>query len=169
MKIRDYTKIAMTAAVYCVLCLTPGLNAIAFGQLQIRFAEALTVLPVIYRNGIFGVTLGCFMSNLIGAMTGINPTGMIDSVIGTAATFLAAVCTYYFRDRRVKGIPVLSMAMPVIFNFVFIGAELAFLFMPDNFLTGFLINGTYVAVGELIAVTIGWLIVRRLAETELFK
>lgn len=168
-KLNDYTKAAMLAAVYCVLCLVPGLNAIAFGQIQIRIAEALTVIPVIYRNGIYGVTLGCFLSNLIGAMTGINPTGMIDCVVGTAATFLAAVCTYYFRDRRVRGVPVLSMLMPVIFNFVFVGAELAVLFMPDNIFLGTLINGAYVAVGELIAVTVGWFVVKRLAETDLFK
>ena len=168
MNVKKMTNIAMIAAVYTVLCLIPGLSAIAFGQVQIRIAEALTMLPLIYQPSIYGVTLGCFLSNLIGAMTGVNPTGYLDAAVGTVATLLAAICTYALRNKRIKGIPVASIAMPVIFNFFFVGFELGMLFMPDDPVRGMIINGTYVAVGETIAVILGYLLVRALKNSKVF-
>ena len=169
MTTKQMTRIAIIAAIYTALCFAPGLSMIAFGQVQVRIAEALTMLPLIYQPSIIGVTLGCFLSNLLGAMTGINPTGFLDSIIGTAATLLAAYFTWKLRDRTIKGIPVLSILMPVIFNFFFVGAELAYLFMPDNFVSGLFINGFFVAVGEIIACVIGYLIVKGLEHTDIFK
>jgi ABC-type spermidine/putrescine transport system permease subunit II len=93
----------------------------------------------------------------------------ISTVIGTAATLLAAYFTWKFRDRKVSGIPVLSILMPVVFNFFFVGAELAYLFMPDSFITGLFINGFFVAVGEIVACTLGYILVRQLAKKDIFK
>ena len=122
MNTKTFARVAMIAAVYTVVSLF--LAPFSFSNIQVRIAEALTLLPLIYKPSIVGLTVGCFLTNLIGAMTGVNPTGMIDAVIGTAATLLAAICTYKLRDRKFKGIPVLAILMPVIFNFVFVGAEL---------------------------------------------
>lgn len=169
MNTKDFTRIAMIAAVYTALCFVPGLSMIAFGQVQVRIAEALTLLPLLDKRAIWGVTLGCFLANLIGAMTGLNPTGILDAVIGTSATFMAAVCTWKFRNIKEAGIPLLSCLMPVIFNFFIVGAELAYLYMPQNLLLGTLINGTYVAIGELIAVALGYFLIRALEKTQIFK
>ena len=169
MNLEKFSRIAMIAAIYTVLCFIPVLSVLAFGQIQIRIAEALTMLPLIYQPSIFGVTLGCFLANLIGAMTGINPTGLLDSILGTAATFMAAYCTWKLRDRKIKGVPVYAMLMPALFNFFIVGGELAYLFMPDNFILGLLINGTYVAIGEIIAVMIGYILVKRLEKTKIFS
>jgi uncharacterized membrane protein len=59
--------------------------------------------------------------------------------------------------------------MPVVFNFVIVGAELAYLFMPDNFFAGLLINGASVALGEIIAVIFGYALVMQLDKTNIFK
>ena len=141
---------------------------IAYGQIQVRIAEALTLLPLLYKPSIYGVTLGCFLANLVGVMMGMNPTGLMDLIIGTSATFIAGIGTYYFRNYKVKGIPVLSCLMPVIMNMLFVGAELAYIFMPENFFLGWIINCAYVAIGELIAVIIGYFLIKRLEKTELF-
>ena len=169
MNMKTLARITMIAAIYTALCFVPVLSAIAFGQVQIRVAEALTILPLAWQPSIYGVTLGCFLSNLIGAATGLNPTGFLDAAVGTCATALAAYFTWKFRDRKIHGIPVLSVLMPVIFNFFFVGCELAVLFMPDNVLLGTLINGSYVAIGELIAVTVGWFMIKALKKTEIFN
>ncbi len=58
--------------------------------------------------------------------------------------------------------------MPVIFNFFFVGAELAYLFMPNEIVLGTLINGSFVAIGELISVVIGYFLVKALDKTKLF-
>lgn len=159
----------MIAAIYTVLCLVPGLSMIAYGPVQVRIAEALTLLPLLWKPSIWGVTLGCFLANLIGAVTGVNPTGYIDAIAGTFATFSAAYCTWKLKNRTISGVPVWSCLMPVIFNFVIIGAELAALYMPDNLIAGMLINGTYVAIGEIIAVIFGYFLIRGLEKTNLFR
>ena len=167
MEMKRFSRIAMIAAIYTALSL--ALAPLSYGNIQVRIAEALTLLPLIYQPAIWGVTLGCFLTNLIGAIMGFNPTGMIDAVIGTTATLLAALCTYKFRDRKVGKVPVLSILMPVIFNFFFIGAELGYLLFPDNLLMGSLICGAEVAAGELIAVFFGWIIISWLGKTKIFK
>lgn len=169
MNLKKMTIIAMIAAIYAGLCFVPGLSTLAFGQIQVRIAEALTLLPLIYKPSIYGVTLGCFLANLIGLATGLNPTGVIDLFVGTAATFLAANCTYLLRNKRIFNIPVLACFMPVIFNFFFVGLELALIYMPNNIFLGTLINGTYVAIGELIAVIIGYFLIKALSRHHFFK
>ena len=124
MNTKNFTRIAMIAAIYTAICFVPGLSMIAFGQIQVRIAEALTLLPLLDKRAIAGVTLGCFLTNLLGAMLGLNPTGFIDAIVGTLATFLAAVCTYRLRNVKTAGIPVLSCLMPVIFNFFIVIPQL---------------------------------------------
>lgn len=167
MKTKTFTKVAMIAAIYTVLTLV--LAPISYGNMQVRISEALTMLPLIYAPSIYGVTLGCFLSNLIGAIIGVNATGYIDAIIGTLATFLAAYFTYKVKDIKIKNVPVVSMLMPVVFNFFFVGAELGYLFMPDNFLLGTVINGAWVALGEIIAVILGFFLIKALDKTDIFK
>ena len=143
----------MIAAIYTVLCLTPVLSAIAYGPVQVRIAEALTLLPLLWKPSIWGVTIGCFLSNLIGAATGINPTGMLDAVWGTIATFGAAYCTWLLRDYKIGTVPVWSCLMPVIWNFFIIGAELAVLYMPDNLL-GFRKPSDDMSMGDFVLASI---------------
>ncbi len=162
-----FVRIAMIAAVYTVVSL--ALAPVSYGNIQVRIAEALTILPLLYKPSIYGVTLGCFLTNLIGAFMGVNPTGFIDAIIGTLATFLAAECTYMLKDKIVKGFPLWSVLMPVIFNFFFVGAELAVLYFEGNVVLGTLIMGGEVAVGELISVILGWLLLKPLGKTNLFK
>ncbi len=168
MNTKTFARVAMIAAIYTVLTLV--LAPISYGSLQVRISEALTMLPLVYQPSIIGVTVGCFLSNLIGAMTGMNPTGYIDAIIGTIATLGAAWCTWKLRDVKFGKYPVLAMLMPVVWNFVFVGAELGFLFMPENVVIGTLINGAWVALGEVIAVVLGYVLVDILDKrTNIFK
>ncbi len=166
MNTKTLTRTALIAAVYTVVSLT--LAPISFSNIQVRIAEALTMLPLIYQPSIVGVTLGCFLTNLLGAMMGVNPTGYIDCVVGTIATLLAALITYRYRNSKISGVPVVSILAPVVLNMIFVGAELAYLFAPESFMTSFVIFGLEVAVGELIAVLIGWLIVETLKGRKIF-
>ena len=167
MTTKNLTRIAILAAVYTAVSL--ALAPFSFANIQVRISEALTLLPLIWQPSVWGLTFGCFLTNLTGAMLGVNPTGMIDAVAGTAATFMAAVCTYHFRNRTIHGLPVLSILMPVIFNAVIVGIELGILFFPDNVLTGSLICGLEVGAGELISVILGWFLIKALKRTEIFE
>lgn len=167
MNIKTFTKVAMIAAVYTVISLV--LAPFSFGNIQVRIAEALTLLPLIYAPSIWGVTLGCFLTNLIGVLMGVNPTGVLDTVIGTSATLLAALCTYKLKDVKFRDIPVWSILMPVLFNMVFVGIELGFILFPESIVTGSVICGLEVAAGELISVVIGWYIIKLLDRTGIFR
>jgi len=142
----------LIAAVYTALCLaTPILS---YSVVQVRVAEALTLLPVLSPIGIWGVTLGCAVSNLVGWLSGANPIGFLDTIFGTSATLIAAIITYRLRHVRYRGLPVLSALAPVVVNAVVIGAQLSILVTGGLSPLAMLINGASVAAGQLIACVI---------------
>ena len=64
------TKQAMIAAAYAVVSLV--LAPISFGAVQARISEALTLMPVFGFANVYGITIGCFITNLVGFFTGAN-------------------------------------------------------------------------------------------------
>ncbi len=148
-KLVELCIMAMIAAIYAALTL--ALAPLSFGEIQIRISEALTLLPILFPNAIWGVTLGCFIANLVGVLFGLNGIGIVDIFFGTAATLMAAFMTYKLRNIRIKNIPVLSALMPVLFNAVIIGFELAWLLMPEALLSGWVLMGAQVGIGEFLA------------------
>ena len=116
------TQSGVIAALY--VALTVLLQPIGFGSVQCRIAEAMTVLPVYLPAAIPGLTVGCFLSNLIGLTTGANPAGALDLLLGTGATALAAALTYALRGARLGRLPVAATLPPVFVNAVIVGAEL---------------------------------------------
>lgn len=164
--IKKLVIISMIAAVYTAISL--ALAPLSFGNIQIRIAEALVILPLIYFPSVYGVILGCFLTNLIGAIMGVNLLGFIDVFVGTMATAISAYLTYRFRNVRIKNIPILSLMMPVIFNGIVVGIELGIVLFPQNILLGSLISGIEVAIGELIAVILGLFLTNSLAKTKIF-
>lgn len=168
MNSKTLTKVAMIAAIYTVVSLV--LAPLSFGKFQVRVAEALTLLSLIFPPAIWGVTLGCALTNWLGFMMGVNLLGVMDIFVGTTATFLAALGTYYLRNKKVNGIPLLAILMPVIFNAIIIGAELAYVFTPQSFWDGYAIFALEVGVGELLACfVLGVPLIKALEKTKLFK
>ena len=68
MSTRKLVRCGLVAALYVVLCM--ALQPLSFGAVQIRFAEALVLLPVFGAEYIVAVTLGCFLANLLGSPPG---------------------------------------------------------------------------------------------------
>lgn len=159
-------KIAMIAAVYTAVSML--LAPISFGPLQIRIAEALTILPVLSFMPVWGLTLGCALTNFLGALTGVNILGFWDVLFGTLATLVAAVLSYRYRHIRYKGVPWLSALFPIVVNGIVIGAQLAIMLQLP--FTGFLTFAMYVAGGEALSViVIGLPILRRLEKGSFAK
>lgn len=146
---RDIAVCAMIAALYTTLCLV--LSPFSYGPVQVRVAEALTLLPVFSPLGIWGVTLGCALSNLIGFMTGANILGFLDVFFGTAATLIGAICSYRMRGIRFHNLPVLSAVPPVLVNALVIGLELTYM-EAGSFNAGiFAFNALNVGIGQMIS------------------
>ena len=81
---------AVIGAIYVVLTLL--FAPLSFGEVQIRFSEALTILPFCTPAAIPGLFIGCIIANLFG---GAIP---VDIIFGSIATLIGAVFTYKFRN-----------------------------------------------------------------------
>lgn len=85
---------AMIAALYVVLTLVASSIDLASGNIQVRFSEALTILPFFTPAAIPGLAIGCLISNLI---TGCVP---LDILFGTIATLIGALGSYALRRYK---------------------------------------------------------------------
>lgn len=78
---------AMIAAIYVVLTLLANALGLANYAIQVRFSEALTILPFFTPAAVPGLFVGCILSNIL---TGCLP---LDVVFGSLATLLGALGT----------------------------------------------------------------------------
>ncbi|MCI9008987.1 MAG: QueT transporter family protein [Lachnospiraceae bacterium] len=132
------TQAALIAAVYVVLCVV--FAPISYGEVQVRVAEALVILPYFTPAAIPGLFIGCLLSNLIGGSI------LMDVVFGSLATLLGAVGSYYLRKNKV-----LVLLPPIIANTLIVPFVLYYgygvpLPIPFMMLT--------VGIGEVIAVAV---------------
>lgn len=135
---------AVIAAIYAGLTYLAGIFGVAYGGIQFRFSEALTILACFSPAAIPGLTIGCFLGNIT------SPYGIVDIVCGTFATLIAAVLSYKTRNIKFKGLPLLSAIFPVLSNAIIVGLEIT-LFMPEGFaFKAFLISAFQVGFGELV-------------------
>mgnify|MGYP003289792827 FL=1 len=135
---------AVIAALYAGLTYAASMLNLAYGSIQFRFSEALTILGAISPAAIPGLTIGCFLGNIT------SPYGIIDIICGTLATFIAAILSYKTRNIKFKDFPLLSAFFPVIANAIIVGIEIT-IFMPEGFkLQAFLINAMQIAIGQFV-------------------
>lgn len=85
---------AMIAALYIILTMFANFLGLANYAIQVRFSEALTILPFFTPAAIPGLLVGCLLSNLL---TGC---ALPDVIFGTAATLVGAIFTYLLRRHK---------------------------------------------------------------------
>ncbi len=137
---------AVIAALYTGVTYLMAFFNLAYGPVQVRLSEALTVLPIFTSAAVPGLTIGCFLANIMS----FNP---IDMIFGTAATLLAAALTRKFKNIKFKGIPFLSLLQPILINAIIVGVECAVILGDDGtFMAQFLLNAVFVALGQTVAV-----------------
>ncbi len=127
---------AMIAAIYVVLTVIGA--SFAFGPVQIRFSEALTILPAFTPAGIPGVFLGCLISNII--------TGALlpDVIFGSLATLIGAVFTWMLRNQS----RYLAPLPPIIANAVVVPFVLKYAYMEPLPIPFMMLT---VGIGEVIS------------------
>ena len=113
--VRSAAKAAVIAAIYVVL--TYVFAWCANGAVQVRVAEALTILPMFTPAAIPGLAIGCMLANLL---TGC---ALWDVAFGTLATLLGAIGTRLLRKYGFVAIlpPVLAniLIVPLVLHFVY--------------------------------------------------
>lgn len=116
--VKYLARAAVIAALYSALVILSSLTpygALNFGQVQLRFSEALTVLPYFTPAAVPGLFIGCLVSNIAGSAMGVG-LGLPDIVLGSLATLAAAWCSCLL--RKCKWLVPLP---PVLFNAVAVG------------------------------------------------
>ena len=84
-KVKFIVDAAVIAALYVVLTYLAAAFNLSSGVIQVRFSEALTILPVFTPAAIPGLFVGCILAN---ALTGAV---VIDVICGSIATLIGTV------------------------------------------------------------------------------
>lgn len=136
-KIINVAIASVIAALYVVLTYIASAMGLASFAVQVRFSEALTILPVFSSAAIPGLFAGCVLANIL---TGC---AMWDIVFGSIATLIGALGTYFLRKHKI-----LATLPPIIANTVIV---------PFVLLNVYSLDGTYwffaltVCLGEIIS------------------
>ncbi len=134
----------LIAALYVVLTII--FAPISFGEVQLRVAEALTILPLFTSAAVPGLFVGCIIANMLGGAV------IWDIIFGSIATLLGAIGSYLLRNNRwlVPLPPILanSAIVPFVLRYAY-GIDLP---IPLLILYIFIgeIGGCYI-LGELLA------------------
>lgn len=130
------TQAAMIAAIYVVL--TFVFAPISFGEIQVRIAEMLTILPIFTPAAIPGLFVGCLIGNITGGA--ILP----DIICGSLATLIGAAGTYALRKQH----RVVAILPPILANTLIVPFVLRYAYgvvLPIPFLA------LTVGIGEVIS------------------
>lgn len=133
---KKLTQAAMIAAIYVVLTLL--FRPFSFGEIQVRIAESLTILPAFTSAAIPGLFIGCLIANILGGS--ILP----DIIFGSLATLIGAFFTYLLRKQN----RFLAPLPPIISNTIIIPFVLHYAYglnLPIPFLM------LTIGIGEIIS------------------
>ena len=103
-KVLFMAQAAMIAAIY--VALTVVLAPFSFSEIQVRVAEALTILPAFTPAAIPGLFIGCLIGNIAGGAV------LPDIVFGSLATLIGAFFTWKLRNAH----PLLAPVPPIVAN-----------------------------------------------------
>ena len=147
---------AAISAIYVVLTFIANAMGLSSGAVQVRFSEALCVLPIFTPAAIPGLFIGCILAN---ALTG---SIIIDIVFGSIATLLGAIFTRKFRSNHL-----LALLPPILSNMLILPFVLKFAY---NFEGSFLYFMLTIGLGEIISCgLLGKLLIEALCRRNIFK
>lgn len=155
-KTKQITYGAMTAAMYVVLTMLARAFGLDSGAVQIRFSEALCIMPCFTPAAVWGLFAGCILSNVLaGAL-------VWDVIFGSLATLIGAVLTYKLRANKF-----LAVIPPIVSNTVIVPLVLAYGYGAQGGVPYFMLT---VGIGEVISCGIfGLMLHSAISRSGLFK
>lgn len=155
-KAENIASAAIIAALYVVLTYLASAFGIASYAIQIRFSEALTILPIFTPAAIPGLFVGCILANLL---TGC---AVWDVVFGSLATLIGAVGTYILRKHKTA-----ATVPPILANVITVPLVLMYVYTLEGGYWYFVFT---IAVGEIISCGILGTVLRKgLEKSKLFE
>lgn len=158
---RELCLAALVAALYTVMGYFGSIFGLTFGAVQIRFAEALCVLPFLFPATAPGLALGCLITNLL------SPYGPVDIIFGTLATAIAAFWTARVPRWYLAALPpilVNAVILPPIWSWAAVGAVNGAFWAACGF------NAVTFILGEAVACYgLGTVLLRALPRVPFFR
>lgn len=142
--VKDIAYNGIIAALYVILTLIT--YPFSFNGVQIRLAEALVLLCFFRKDYTIGLVTGCAIANLFSTI------GIIDAAFGTLATLIACLCICFCKHL------VVAMIFPIASNAFIVALEL-YLFVENS---PYWLNVGLIALGETIAIAIGYVLLLQL-------
>lgn len=133
-KVKFLAKAGIIAGLYALI--TVIFAPLGYGQVQVRISEALTILPYFTNAAIPGLFVGCLLANFFG-----SPFGLLDILLGSLTTLLAAFTTSKIKDKRLAPLPSIvanALVMPYV---LWVALKIPYI-----------ISVFYVGLGQIIAV-----------------
>ena len=142
--VRHLTMGALVAALYIVLAYISHFFGLASGVIQLRLAEALCVLPLFFPGAAMGLTVGCFLANIVLQCL------PLDVVFGTLATALGAVtCRLIAQSKLNDKIKAYLAPIPnIFFNTLIVPFILIWVYEVEDTLPFLFLT---VGVGEILS------------------
>lgn len=137
---------AIIAALYVVLSLISGPLAFVGGSLQFRLSEILNLLIFFNPSYIFGVSLGCLLTNILSLY------GLPDLILGTLATVISGLLIILV-SKTIRKLLIASLT-PVIINALIVPFAIFLYDTSVPLYTFYWTSFMFVGLGELIVVTI---------------
>ena len=107
-KTKKLVQASIVAALYVVLTLVS--KPLTIGFVEVRFSEALCVLPYFMPSAVWGLFAGCLISNIFSG-------SIVDIVLGSLATLIGAIITSKIRNKWLCPLPAV-LSNTVIIPFV---------------------------------------------------
>lgn len=158
-KARYLAHAAIIAALYVVLTYLASMLGLASSAIQVRFSEALTILPFFTTAAIPGLFVGCLLANLL---TGSMP---LDILFGSIATLLGAVGTYLLSRPMKPGARPwrkwLTPLPPIAANTLIVPFVLAYVYQLEDTIPYLMLT---VGIGEVISCGVLGLLLQKVLE-----
>lgn len=143
MRTRFVCTAALIAALYVGLTLISNAMGLASGEIQFRISEALCALGLFTPAAIPGVSVGCFLANLL---TGCAAP---DVIFGSLASLIGMLGAYALRK-----LPFVALLPYVLANVVIVPFVLSYAYGIE---TAWWLLALSVGVGEIVCAYIGGL------------
>ena len=142
---------AVIASIYAVL--TIAIGEFAYGPIQFRYSEVMTLLAFFNPQYVSGLTIGCLISNLF------SPFGMLDVIVGTLCTLIVVIIMSKLKNIFIASI-IPSLQAPVIGLMIYLMSG-----RTENFL----LMSIKIFASEIIAVSfLGIMLFRFLLKNKYF-
>ena len=153
-KIRYLTEAAIVAALYVVLTLFS--KPLTIGVVEVRFSEALCVLPFLMPSSVWGLFAGCFIANIFNG-------SIVDVIFGSLATLIGAYIASKIKIKWLCPLPTV-ISNTVIIPFVIMT------YLDSWHTPTYFFNLLLVFVSEIASVYIvGMILLLALEKNKLFK